>query len=261
MLATGASRASVSSMTGNTAGKSSPEDVHERLGAWCRDLREDLGHTQDDVARAAVAVGLKGWTRSTVSNVESGKRLLSLAEVLLFLRVFGRPLSECFSDDGGTVRALGVEVASTVAAWYLAGAPPPDPLPRAEGLPAAAIDAAHLDEVTRRVARSLQQSPDAVDVLARAMYEGRGLVAERERKLLLRGRTTSEQEQALRGHLTRGLVGELRVAFGMATSVMKREQDIEDSVDQYLRVLGTIGRQFAKLDHAKLDHAKREELS
>lgn len=53
------------------------------LGARLRGIREDQGHTGQDMAR------LLNWTSSTVSRAETGKRQMSALEVVLYLGVCG----------------------------------------------------------------------------------------------------------------------------------------------------------------------------
>jgi transcriptional regulator with XRE-family HTH domain len=54
----------------------------EHIGARLRQLREQLGARQEDVAREARRYGLT-WSRATVATIELGRRQLSVGEFLL----------------------------------------------------------------------------------------------------------------------------------------------------------------------------------
>jgi DNA-binding XRE family transcriptional regulator len=62
--------------------------VDQAIGQRLRELRDEHGLRQDQVARAARQVGL-GWTQSTVAAIERGNRALSLGEWFLLPTVIG----------------------------------------------------------------------------------------------------------------------------------------------------------------------------
>jgi DNA-binding XRE family transcriptional regulator len=62
--------------------------VDQAIGQRLRELRDEHGLRQDQVAKAARQVGL-GWTQSTVAAIERGNRALSLGEWFLLPTVIG----------------------------------------------------------------------------------------------------------------------------------------------------------------------------
>lgn len=72
-----------------------PQPVDQLIGRKLRDLRTELGITQEDVAREAGAHGL-AWTRDTVASLERARRDLSLAELFLLPRLFAAITGKSF---------------------------------------------------------------------------------------------------------------------------------------------------------------------
>lgn len=60
-----------------------PVDIHELFGAGIRAARERRGWTQEDAARWFRFNGLATWRRSTVAEVEAGRRRPSVGDLLL----------------------------------------------------------------------------------------------------------------------------------------------------------------------------------
>jgi transcriptional regulator with XRE-family HTH domain len=61
--------------------------LSDLVGTKVRIARDHAGSTQDDVARAARLTGL-GWGRSTIADLERGKKRLSAEELLLLPLLF-----------------------------------------------------------------------------------------------------------------------------------------------------------------------------
>jgi len=61
--------------------------LEEFLISRLREVREQAGKTQDQIAAAASKVGF-GWTRDTVASIEQGKRQLKVIEFILLPTIF-----------------------------------------------------------------------------------------------------------------------------------------------------------------------------
>lgn len=163
-----------------------PIDSH--LARRLRELRRERNVTADGLAVTARRLGL-GWSRSTVSAIETGVRGLSARELVALPVVFaaidegtGRP--PVTIDDLYPVRQT---------------APPRHPV-------------AGATEVEYRIARQLGVTVDQLDRLCRRLW-GRNLVDERDRRVTEGPRPlTARSLQARRGHATRTMLTELRNA-------------------------------------------------
>jgi hypothetical protein len=67
----------------NISGKIQPMEIHELIGAGVRAARERLGWRQEDAAREFRRHGLTTWRRSTVADVEAGRRHPSIGDLVL----------------------------------------------------------------------------------------------------------------------------------------------------------------------------------
>ncbi len=150
------------------------------------------------------------WTNDTVKNVEAGSRVLAIGEwflLLVALRVgeeeyFGKDspgveLSPVFHLEPGGLSATlrGEQFAFDEEEW----------LRRDQ-------EAAELRLAERKAAEELGIDVPTLKKLSRSLW-GRGLTRERERRLdeQVRPReVTPRSRQALRGHVTRALLEELR---------------------------------------------------
>lgn len=166
------------------------------IGERIRELREEAGLRQDDIAKAAKIFGL-GWARSSVAQLERGTRDLAAYELLLLPHVLAEALGwEPGWDYAEELAALyrGVKIARRRRQAEKADDQP--------------------DEAEAKAARRLGDpvGPLQVVVWGRDLW-GRRLSAERDRRVAQRADedTTPRRLQALRGHVTRELIEELRV--------------------------------------------------
>lgn len=133
---------------------------------------------------------MRGWTQSTVSLVESGKRPLKTSELVTLSRIFkigldelaGRPLSRRAGDAAGSRRSVVK----------------PEP-------------------VLLRAAAALDISPEALHRLAVEAY-GRGFKDERDHRLVSLGSTPTSGDK---GRITRKLTNELRAQLDETTESME----------------------------------------
>lgn len=74
--------------------------LHQIIGENLRRWREDHGHTQDEVAALARAVGLS-WTQATVAQIETGRRetLERLSELMLVSEFTDLSVGEMVASD------------------------------------------------------------------------------------------------------------------------------------------------------------------
>ena len=156
------------------------------LGQRLREHREQAALRQDQVARRARDAG-RNWKSATVAAIETGKRELSLDE---FFALRGFPATDEVLRD----------LFDKAAGWGRAFAKV-----RSE----AALDA----EI--KAARKFEVAPDAIVSASRRLW-GRTLTEERDRLLQLNSETGqgARARQALRGHITRQLLGQLAAAVG-----------------------------------------------
>ena len=198
---------------------------------------------QETVAAHARAHGFR-WQRGTIAMVEAGRRRLSLEEYLFLptvLKAAGLVNADFKSEDliglshPATPRpSMGRE--DVVKAWrHWGGARDLDPAV------SVAVALASATEAVRRAARALQRSPVDVAVVVHLRHDGRTFEQERDARVnarwfpgarmvesVERGEAVgdahpamSRKLQALRGHITRELIEELRTLI-MARKKKKR---------------------------------------
>ncbi len=210
------------------------------LGQRLRRARAERGWTAEDVARYARGVGLR-WDRSLVAGIETGRRNVSAAELLLLPVIYARPLVDLLPDervrlsDKAAPSPEALRDALTEApdldgdGWLLTGymEPPPNVdvllargarvlqeiTSRFPDAPLGSLKRADQhanDEPTSKAARKLGVDRQVVAVAAEQLW-GHGLAAERDRRVDQQGKSLSPRAlQAARGHITRALLGELQ---------------------------------------------------
>lgn len=203
--------------------------------------------SQDDVAQAARACGLS-WGRSTVAQLEAGTKRISAEELLLLPMVLKRAFDGQWRDLADLLRStegddLWLEL-SDEARIHRAGAmrmfqgvaplqdhfdlpadrrqPPREVMDHLKDLRDTYWPGARLDQVAeaerdchleaeQKAARSLNTPAMVVSVAAHRHY-GRALTDERDARVAeaLTPGATPRSRQAVRGHVTRTLIAELR---------------------------------------------------
>lgn len=202
-----------------------PWQADEVIGAHVRALRETKKASQDDLARRMRFYGFVDWQQGTVSAVERGARRLSVLE-LAFLAYWGKTEVAWFVETSESIEANAhgqISGRTFSRMWRgrpVAGRELPKPmLARALGLSererAAASQAAR-SKAERQAALRLADdlgaavTADAV-ALASVRLWGRSLTDERDARVASQGIGLSARSvQALRGHVTRALIDELR---------------------------------------------------
>ncbi len=212
------------------------------LGLELRRVRAERGMTAEDVARWARGAGL-AWDRSTVSSIEIGRRNVSASELLLLPVIYRCPLLNLLPNE--RVRLTDKAAPSPEAlresliqppelegdGWWLTGhietgLPDASALlvksmafwrdiaARFPGATFGSLERAEQhadDEPTRKAARKLGVDRRIVAVAAEQLW-GHGLAAERDRRVDQQGKEALSPRalQAVRGHITRTLLGELQ---------------------------------------------------
>jgi transcriptional regulator with XRE-family HTH domain len=194
-------------------------DYQAVLTGNLRRLRSRRGWTQVELASRARQVGL-GWTLDTVVNLESGRRSLNVGEALLIPQLLGSSfvkLASLDKDDPSDIRVEGS--VWPAKAWRIV----------TEGGHLGGIDKLltlmlERDEVVNRevrngaekkAARALGMSAENLVLLAHNLWY-RGLTDERDARVSSKAgavELSKAKRQALRGHITRTLLAELRVAI------------------------------------------------
>jgi transcriptional regulator with XRE-family HTH domain len=208
----------------------------DHLAERLRDVRQEAGLRQSEVARSMRALGL-AWSQATVSGVEIGRRELSTIELVAICGVLGTSLSDLVGRRGEVV--VGENALLKVGRLNDA-ITSGRPLPLT---PDQRFDAD--DEATRNAARTLGShyarsiTTDEVDQAARALW-GVSLSVERESRLEenFTPASTPRQRQARRGHMTRRLLDELRLNY-FDVPVAERPQPDPDPFPEAVDLSGT----------------------
>lgn len=189
------------------------------VGQQVRKVREQAGRSQDELAGAARRAGLD-WTRAAVASLETGRRGLSAEELILLPTA----LSILTGQDyrlGDLLPDAWIETptGSSVHARSLRGLLAGESVAEANLIPpwgrrvkgARLSDLEIQGEAVRHVAAVLNVSPKEIAATARRLWRHE-LTEERERRVVDRaGEGASPQTlRALRGHVTRELLDELR---------------------------------------------------
>jgi transcriptional regulator with XRE-family HTH domain len=200
--------------------------LNELVGLNIRRLRQQHGITAQDLAIRLRLFGLD-WTRSTITNLENGKKVLDLDEFAALLQGFGGTAHELFTAPKGQEIVLpdgdviGIEAITEGFIQSKEGHPL---TVWTQGLAEASLDyfssrddREHLillgakNEAEQKVARSLGIPVEEVVGAALDTW-GRTLTDEREYRLAdwLETGETGPSLRTKRGQITRELVTEIR---------------------------------------------------
>lgn len=84
---------------GTVSGTMQPVEIHELIGAGIRAAREQKGWRQEDAAAQFRFYGLTTWRRSTVADVEAGRRRPSIGNLLLVALALDVTLADLIPED------------------------------------------------------------------------------------------------------------------------------------------------------------------
>ena len=256
-----------------------PLTLAELIGASVRRYRVEQAWTQDELARSCRDAGLT-WSRSTLTDVEAGKKDLELAEALVLAEILDVPVEALFEGDadwvqvtpgfGGSPPGLrtllrGGEEFSGRDTRLDQMAPPrlqrsltpgerarlPLLAPRlSEDLIEDTL-AVPRGEAEQKAARQLGVTPAEVAVVSRDLWD-RSLTEERERRLVVQIQKETEAEllrspHGLRGHVTRGLLVELARRFAEVEDGHLIPDPAEQETLARARELRATGQSYAKI--------------
>jgi transcriptional regulator with XRE-family HTH domain len=177
------------------------DTVEDVVARNLRRLRTARGWTQSDLALRMRGAGFANWRANRVTQVETQRRAVSLAELLMLSWVLGEPLAR-FVDGAGDVelpggQAVALKDVQAIVAGDITGTGEP---PRVSpGAPA--------DEL-RRIARQLDLPVDVLEFLARSLY-GHGFMEERDARTGDVTGMDKRSAQTKRGLATRTIAAEL----------------------------------------------------
>lgn len=214
------------------------------VGRRVRDLRQEAGARQQDVAMAARRWGL-AWSQSSVATLESGGRDLSLGEFAALLPtmslVLGRTVNATDLLDGDDPVRLTPDCVvpgglDDVWGTFIAERVPAATYQAPQSMPAEAVDAATAarvhrmyetvwrtrtrdylsaestatDDAEQKAARKLNVPAEWIAVAAHSIW-GHGLTFERDRLVDVEAGSGADPRtvQARRGHVTRSLLRQI----------------------------------------------------
>jgi transcriptional regulator with XRE-family HTH domain len=205
--------------------------VGEVIGRNLRAHREGLGWSQDQMARILRQHGL-GWSRTMLAKVERGQRPVGIEELFLLPIALGGDLGYFLDGEPNewVILSPGTTARPRALAASLRGdrkrsedfrltffeLPDPDPeWPELKASELAIAEAAAAGESERKAAKSLGASPLIVARAALVAW-GKDLSDERDERveLLTPEGSGARTLQAMRGHVTRQLLDELRPVIG-----------------------------------------------
>jgi len=209
--------------------------LQEVLAENIRRVRQDEGLRQDEVAAKARSAGLE-WTSVTVATIESGQRAIAAEELLLLPIIFDRPLNEFIETDADVVQVSDTAaVLSDTLRAVVTGRWDTRPTLARRAIPYLAerrdpkimkaikkyrleenlltyflIAEGQRGEAERKAAQTLKVDATEITAAAIALY-GRDLTTERDARASEEGRKERDS-RAVRGHITRSLLAEIREA-------------------------------------------------
>lgn len=188
------------------------------IGLRIQEARETKGLTQEEVAVIVRMQGFTTWSRSSIAALETGRRDLSVSELLVMpwvMAALGQPcsLEELLDADvslrlNDDVTVLPHRVSQVIR----------KPEPRTDGFA--------FTDAERRLAWKLEVWPAIIVGQSRKLWDGRRLAEERDRRLAqVEGSDELDKNsrQAKRGHITRELIAELEASL---TGRSKRQKKV-----------------------------------
>lgn len=201
-----------------------PSSLGSVVGARLRETREAEGLTQEDLARLARDAGLTWWRRSTVAQLETGRReAITLAELWGLSLALDVDPAHWLNAAIGTTVALTPDLSAPAAVlaaslagveaseWRSPGAGWKTPASRR----GTTVDVPAAGDAEQKAARALGTSPRRLAELSIWRW-GRSFTAERDARLAVVAPPDADRPTltALRGHVSRALRAELAPHLG-----------------------------------------------
>jgi transcriptional regulator with XRE-family HTH domain len=96
----------------HASGNMEPMEIHGLIGAGIRAARERRGWRQEDAAQAFRRYGLTTWRRTTVADVEAGRRQPSIGDLVLVALALGVTVADLIPDSSERVE-IGTDATIT----------------------------------------------------------------------------------------------------------------------------------------------------
>lgn len=190
---------------------SEPKRLRQVVGQRVRELREQAGLRQDDLALAARGFGLL-WNHSRVAALERGAKAISAEELVLLPAILGsalgRPvgMGKLFDSDGSVQLSRSAEIPSRSLSEVLCGA---DPKPRIVCQGIGETRPGPVSECDERARRKLGVGADTYVTICNQLW-GHSLLAERDARFGALMNVSPASLAARRGRVTRELLAEAR---------------------------------------------------
>lgn len=177
----------------NISGKIQPMEIHELIGAGVRAARERRGWRQEDAAREFRRHGLTTWRRSTVADVEAGRRHPSIGDLVLVATALEVTLADLIPDATERVEVgTGASVTALYVRVLLSGN-----LDAVENLPAEDWPDIPGDELDK-AASSLLEAAEQVDRLAATAEQAEAIAEQVDEFMDSAEQLQAQQELALK---------------------------------------------------------------
>jgi transcriptional regulator with XRE-family HTH domain len=228
------------------------QTVNQLLAKQIRKVRDAENLRQDELAKTMRRVWGLNWSRATIAALETGKRQLTIEEFLVLLGTYPDRFFSDVDQDEITVGAARLPTASIIGLFSLKQLVPYKSRPSLLERIAESNDMGDLEnwvhlenpnvpplilyeevnaDAEQKTAKALSRmcgiriTPMAVVVLARNLWEGRSLSAKRdeEAKKTVGDSADERTLQAVRGHVTRQLVKQLKAAIKMINPSTKQQ--------------------------------------
>jgi len=179
--------------------------IGQTVGRNLQLMREERGDTQAELARQLTAVGSE-MTKATIASLESGRRLdVTVGELVTLAQVLQVPLSAFFAGKGTVRPTVQTELRLPEMRALMSGEAPKQ----------AKIHVPEGFDADQAAARSLGVDLDQVLQWAHLLWS-KTMTDERDARVAktLEPDASPRRKQAIRGHVTRGLMAELAKESG-----------------------------------------------
>lgn len=195
--------------------------ISRLVGVRVAHLRTRVGARQEDVAQAAQQLGL-AWTTSVVTQIETGRRNVSIEELMLLPTVLYRvgvprlSFAELVASAVPVALTERVTVEPSDIRETIRGRSAPHLAPAFAAFVGGESDVL-VDEATRKIALALGVNPVQVHEASLRLW-GCSLAEKRDAELaaVISGGASRDTIRAKRGHITRRLLPQLRMSVWKA---------------------------------------------
>lgn len=112
MTSRGVAAETMSGCIVNRMGYQAAGTINETFGQRVRDIRQQLGLSQRQVATMMASTHGTPWHQTTVAKTETGERPVKLSEAVALATAFGVPVADLLADAGPQNAAQGCAIAA-----------------------------------------------------------------------------------------------------------------------------------------------------